>query len=111
MAFNETDRYIPGDIGNACWYCGAGQRSERGVKERLFRCTRDIDQEGYVVMCEACVLDLAEMAGCLPPAKTRALKAKNTELQKQVTEATRALEAATDLIESERHYQEVVIDG
>lgn len=108
MAFHETDRYIPGDIGNACWFCGSGQRSDLGIKERLFRCDRDIEWEGFVVICEHCASDLAGQLGWMSPDAVAALKAKNNELQKQVKASTRALNASEETVRALRVHDEVL---
>lgn len=111
MAFNETDRYIPGDIGGACWSCGVAQRSDRGVKERLFRCDRDIDFEGFVVICESCVSDMARALGWMKPSEVRALKAKNTALLKEQRETLDALAKATATVDALRFYDEAGLSG
>lgn len=107
MAFNETDQYIPGDVGGACFFCASSQRSAFGRPERLFRTDADVF-DGNVVICETCGNDLAGKLGWISPAKAAALKDKNTELAKQVRESTAALNAARHTVESLRAYDEVV---
>lgn len=105
MAFNETDQYIPGDVGGACFFCGSSQRSDRGQPERLFRCDADVF-DGNIVICETCVSDVSTQLGWISPAKAAALKDRNTDLAKQVKEATAALGAAMDTVDALRAYDE-----
>ena len=102
MAFHETDQYIPGDVGGACFFCGSSRRGE----ERIFRTDRDIDYEGNVAICETCAGELAAQIDWISPSQARALKAKNVDLAKTVKEATAALNAARDTVEALRAYDE-----
>lgn len=111
MAFHETDRYLPEDIGGACFFCSSSQRRDGGTPERMFRADRGIDHEGNIVICEACTLELCDLAGCLSRAKSSALKTKNTELQKQNREVLDALAAATATVDALRYYDEAGMSG
>lgn len=106
MAFNETDQYIPGDAGGACFFCASSQRHDGNRPERLFRADRDVEYEGNVVICETCGGELAQKLGWISPIKAAALKAKNTELAKDVKEATRALNVTESLLQAQHEYDE-----
>ncbi len=106
MAFHETDTYIPGDVGGACFFCASSQRHVGNRPERLFRADRDVEYEGNVVICETCAGELADQIDYLAPAKADALKAKNRDLAKTVRESTAALHAAMETVEALRAYDE-----
>lgn len=95
--WNETPNYIPTDVGGACYFCGANQRvvvTDDGPRpERLMRWEGDIAFEGSVVMCEACISDLARALGWSTPEDT-------VHTAHRLAAVTEAYEAAEQRAES-----------
>lgn len=106
----ETPNYIPGDAGGACYFCGANQRSvvtDDGPRpERLMRWEGGIDFEGNVVICEACISDLARALGWSTPEDTAAMASRLASLTAAYEAAELRAEQAEATVLVLRNYDE-----
>lgn len=99
MAFEVRDVYPPGTVDNTCYFCKASQRDMgQGRKELVIDTMTNIDFEGFLSICESCVLEMGRLIGMISPEQaidlqfeTAQLREDNRAVNEQLNDTLEAL--------------------
>lgn len=69
----KLDEYPVGTAFNGCYLCRASRRAD---EDFVVDTERDIDFEGFLVLCQKCVAELGSMVGYVPSKKSDDLQKK-----------------------------------
>lgn len=104
MGWQILPEYPNGTIGNTCLVCNSILRPRTGNKadghEYALSTGVFIDFEGFVVICESCITEVAHMLGFLPEHAIDQLRKNNRELGRQNTQLRKELGQAKQAIKS-----------
>lgn len=88
---------------HGCLHCGAPRRPD----ERLYQFDQLVDEiidldgnthaGSVAVVCEACIIEIATVMGCLSPDKARRLQGLVDDLNRRLTDAEAQLSTRRDL--------------
>jgi len=85
MAWTVQNEFVPGTVGMACYVCKCDLRPESPTGQDGHEVALDtgimIDFEGYVALCESCIIEAGHLIGLAEPAKVAALELELEETQ------------------------------
>lgn len=84
MSWTIQNEFVPGTVAMACYVCKCDLRPESPTGQEGHEKALDtgimIDFEGYVALCESCVIEAGNLIGLTEPAKVRDLEEQILDL-------------------------------
>lgn len=78
MSWTVQNEFVPGTVGMACYVCKCDLRPESPTDQEGHEKALDtgimIDFEGYVALCESCIIEAGHLIGLAEPGKVRMLE-------------------------------------
>ena len=89
MSWTVQNEFVPGTVGMACYVCKCDLRTESPTGQEGHEKALDtgimIDFEGYVAVCESCIIEAGHLIGLAEPDKVRELEESILDLTASLT--------------------------
>lgn len=105
MPVQVLDDFPQGTAKAACYCCGGGVDRPQG-KVRVVDFQQEVEYEGYLMICEACVTEAARLLGMLTTDELDEHLSNVADLRERVAEAEGRVAFADEVLDNVRGYDE-----